>query len=235
MEPIAAGLWVVRGGFPKRFFNVYFIEEAGGVTVFDAGVRAMAPGLAAAAQRFGGIKRIVLGHAHQDHRGSAPFLGAPIFCHALERAEAESESFDYYDYGALANPVVRAGFQLMMPWFDGGPCEIAGTLSEGEDVAGLRVVHLPGHSPGQIALWRESDRIALTTDAFYTLDITKATLPFGGPTCTHPAFDHDHSQAIESLRKLADLEPIQAWPGSAGPVTGDVAEQLRAAASSPRW
>ena len=33
-------------------------------------------------------------------------------------------------------------------------------------------------------------------------------------------------QAQASMRKLAALEPAAAWPGHAGPVTGDVRAQL---------
>lgn len=49
----------------------------------------------------------------------------------------------------------------------------------------------------------------------------------------HPAFDVDTEQARASIRKLADLGPAVVWAGHAGPVTGDVAGQLRQAASAP--
>ena len=58
----------------------------------------------------------------------------------------------------------RWTLKRLLPAWDGGTVTIAGTIDEGEEVSGFRVVHLPGHSPGQIALWRESDRLALTTD-----------------------------------------------------------------------
>jgi glyoxylase-like metal-dependent hydrolase (beta-lactamase superfamily II) len=48
----------------------------------------------------------------------------------------------------------------------------------------------------------------------------------------HHAFNQDTDQARASLRKLADLEPAAAWPGHLGPLTGDVAGQLRAAADA---
>jgi glyoxylase-like metal-dependent hydrolase (beta-lactamase superfamily II) len=238
IEPAADGLWLIRGGFPRRISNVYMIEDAGGVTLFDSGFKAMAPALAKAAEPFGGIKRVVLGHAHEDHRGAAPRLGAPIWCHADERSYAEHENkphTDYYDFSAIPSPLVRAGFRLALPWFDGGPCVIDRALSEGDEVAGFRVVSLPGHSPGQIGLWREADRLALTTDCFYTLNPMKITLPFGPPVCTHVAFDHDHERALASLVKLAGMEPAQAWPGHARPVIGDVGKQLRAAARKCDW
>jgi glyoxylase-like metal-dependent hydrolase (beta-lactamase superfamily II) len=108
-------------------------------------------------------------------------------------------------------------------------CAMSRLQPVADGVAGFRVVHLPGHAPGQIALWREDDRLALTTDCFYTLNPLKLTLPFGPPVCTHPAFDHDHERARMSLRRLADMEPAAAWPGHARPVTGDVRRQLEAA------
>ena len=45
-ERIAEGVWLVRGGFPLKTMNVYLIEdEGGGVTMFDAGIKAMSTGL----------------------------------------------------------------------------------------------------------------------------------------------------------------------------------------------
>ena len=85
-EQIADGVWVVRGGFPRSAMNVYFVRDGDGVRVmFDAGMRAMTPALAAIGAQLGGITRIVLGHGHADHRGAAPGLGAPVWCHPDER------------------------------------------------------------------------------------------------------------------------------------------------------
>ena len=51
MERVADGVWLMRGGalppFVERIMNVYFVEDDGGVTVFDAGVRSMARHIAA--------------------------------------------------------------------------------------------------------------------------------------------------------------------------------------------
>jgi predicted ester cyclase len=91
-ERIAEGVWLIRGGFPSKTMNVYLIEEPdGGVCVFDAGIVQMTNAVAAAGARMGGIRRVVLGHGHADHRGVAPYLGAPVFCHPAERADAEGD------------------------------------------------------------------------------------------------------------------------------------------------
>jgi glyoxylase-like metal-dependent hydrolase (beta-lactamase superfamily II) len=212
--------------------NVYLIEEPGGVTVFDAGIRTMAADLAAAAARLGGIKRVVLGHADADHRGSAPLLGAPVYCHPLERdaAEAPLGLRTYWDFEKLrwfARPVMP----ILLRSYDAGPVQVAGTVQEGDTVAGFQVVEIPGHAPGQIALFRESDRLALTSDCFYTFD--PQTGIKGHPRVPHPAFNQSTEQARASISKLAALEPAAAWAGHTDPLTGDVRAQLERAAAAP--
>jgi glyoxylase-like metal-dependent hydrolase (beta-lactamase superfamily II)/predicted ester cyclase len=231
-ERIADGVWVVRGGFPLKTMNVYLIEDGDGVTVFDAGISAMAGAVRAACAQLGGATRVVLGHADCDHRGTAPALAAPVFCHPAERAAAESESplRDYWDVSKL-KAHARPFFRRMLPAWDGGAVTIAGTVTEGDEVAGFRVIELPGHAPGLIGLYRESDRLALVSDVVYTLDIQTGRR--GGPRIPHPAFDENTETARASIRRLAELEPAVAWAGHVDPVTGDVAGQLHAAAVAP--
>lgn len=235
VEPAAEGVWQVRGGFPKKVMNVYFIEDDGGVTMFDAGISDMAHGVEEAARPFGGVKRIVLGHAHEDHRGTAPAIGAPVWCHAAEKGYAESElkpMTDYFDLSKLERRVFRMLYPKLLPLWDGGPVRVERTLADGDEVAGFRVVHVPGHAPGMIALFRESDRVALTSDSFYVLDTQDLRSRLGPPAVPHRAFNQDGEQARESVRKLADLEPASAWPGHLDPLVGDVAGQLRHAADT---
>jgi steroid delta-isomerase-like uncharacterized protein len=230
-EPIAEGVWLVCGGIPKTM-NVYLIEDDGGVTLFDAGISEMTAPLAAAGARLGGIRRVVLSHADADHRGAAPGLRVPVYCHAGEREAAESPEHyrDYWDRSKL-DPHGRALLWRLIPTWDGGAVEIAGTLGDGDEVAGFRVVHLPGHAPGQIALFRDSDRLALVSDVLYTLD--PQTGRHQAAHVPHPAFNQDTEQARDSIRKLAELDPTTVWAGHAEPVTGDVRAQLDRAASWP--
>lgn len=230
-EPIAEGVWVLRGGFPGRNMNVYLVRDGAGVLAFDAGIRPMADAIRDAADELGGLTRVVLGHGHTDHRGAAPALGVPVLCHVDEVADAEgSGGFRYWPADLAGVPLVpKLLHRFLHPnvW-DGGPVKIAETLNEGDEVAGFVVVHLPGHAPGLIALWRESDRLALCTDAFYVLDL------LGGhqdPSLPHPTYNWDTEQARASLRKLAALDPAIAAPGHLGPLTGDVRAQLEQAAA----
>jgi hydroxyacylglutathione hydrolase len=229
-EPVADGVWIVRGGFPLKTMNVYLVRDGDGVLAFDAGISAMVPGIAAAAATLGGLTRVVLGHGHQDHRGAAPGLDVPVICHSADvpfaTGDGGESSFDFSKLNALG----RRLFPVLLKQWDGGPVAIAGTVEEGDDVAGFSVVHLPGHAPGLIGLYRERDGLALTSDCFYTLD--PQTSVKGPPRVPHRAFNVDTEQARESILKLAAIGPAAAWPGHADPVTGDVADALRRAAAA---
>jgi hydroxyacylglutathione hydrolase len=229
-EMVAEGVWVVQGQ-PGRC-NVYLIEDDGGVTLFDAGARTMTRAVAKAGAKLGGIRRVVLGHGHTDHRGTAPALGVPVLCHPDEVQDAEgSGGFRYWPAGlaGLPTPLRQAHRLLHRHAWDGGPVKIADTVSEGDELAGFRVIELPGHAPGQIGLWRESDRLALTSDCFYTLDMWGRDC---SPRLPEHLYNFDTEQARASLRKLAALEPLAAWAGHAKAVTGDVRSQLERAADA---
>jgi glyoxylase-like metal-dependent hydrolase (beta-lactamase superfamily II) len=209
MEKVADGVWLLRGDL-GRSMNIYFIEDEGGVVQFDAGSKSMVKKARAAAESLGGLKRIVLGHAHADHRGTAPYLDAPVQCHPDEVADAEVEGAiaPYMEISELPVAPVRWLYPMLLRRWDGGPVKIDGTVSEGDEVAGFRVIHFPGHAPGLIGLWRESDRVALVSDVIYLVDSTRMRpLPKGEASVPHPAWAWDHAKAKESVRKLAALEP----------------------------
>ncbi len=229
-EAVADGVWRVRGGIPKRSMNVYLVEDEGGVLAFDAGIKQMALGITLAAGRLGGLTRVVLGHAHADHRGSAAELGVPVLCHEADRADAEGDGgMHYFSLGTLP-PHGRFAFGKLLPYWDAGPVQIADTVAEGDTVAGFEVVHLPGHAPGMMALLRRADGVALTSDCFYTVD--PLTTVQGPPRLPHQAFNQDTEEARASIRKLATHAPAICWPGHAEALRGDVADQLETAAAT---
>lgn len=223
MEKVADGVWLLRGD-TRGVMSVYFLEDGDGVVMFDAGTKTMTKKVRAAAEQLGGLKRIVLGHAHADHRGTAPYLDAPVFCHAdeVKDAERESWSWSYLDLGALPLPA-RWVYPMLLRRWDGGPVKIDGTVAEGDEVAGFRVVHFPGHAPGLIGLWRESDRLAIVSDVVYLIDSLKLgkPLPAGEASVPHPAWGWDHAKAKESARRLAALEPATVCAGHERPLRGE--------------
>ena len=177
---------------------------------------------------------MVLGHADTDHRGAAAALSAlaPVICHPDAVAHAQGAGGrSYWDMSKLPLAVrLLHGAAHRWVW-DGGPVEISGTVSAGDEIAGFRVIELAGHAPGQIGLWRSTDRVALVSDTFYL------TTMWGRPTVAHvphEAYNLDTGQARESIRTLADLDPLVAAPGHLGPLTGPTvrAELERAAAGA---
>lgn len=224
MERVADGVWLLRGDLRKGM-NVYFLgEQGGGVVQFDAGSKAMTKKARAAAERLGGLKRVVLGHAHADHRGTAPYMGVPVLCHPDEVAEAERQDpfWPYLDLSQLPVAPVRWIYPFLLRRWDGGAVKIDGTVAEGDEVAGFRVIHFPGHAPGLIGLWRERDRVALVSDVVYLIDSARLKpLPEGEASVPHPAWGWNHSMAKESLRKLAALDPAVVGAGHGEPLRGE--------------
>jgi glyoxylase-like metal-dependent hydrolase (beta-lactamase superfamily II) len=233
VEEIAKGVWQVRGDLRKSM-NVYFLEDGDGVVQFDAGSSAMTKAVRAAGEKLGGTSRVVLGHAHADHRGTAPSLDAPVLCHPDEVADAESDASiaPYMDLSQLPVAPVRWIYPFLLRRWDGGAVRIADTVSEGDEVAGFEVLHFPGHAPGLIGLWRASDRVALVSDVVYFIDSARLKpLPEGEASVPHPAWAWDHARAKESVRRLAALEPLVVAAGHAGPLRGeDLRPTLEAAA-----
>jgi glyoxylase-like metal-dependent hydrolase (beta-lactamase superfamily II) len=224
---VAPGVRQVSVGAPVAA-HVYLIDGPDGPVAFDAGVKGSGEAILAAAG--GRVDRVVLSHSHADHRGGAGELAAPVYCHPDEVADAEGDGGkSYADLSRIDDERLRAFVVRLEAGWDGGPVKIAGTLAEGECVAGFRVIHTPGHAPGQIALFREGDRLLLAADAVFTID--GETGQPASPRVPQPFGNWDTEKARESIRRLIALKPAAVWAGHGEPVTGDdVAEQLERAA-----
>jgi hydroxyacylglutathione hydrolase len=72
-------------------------------------------------------------------------------------------------------------------------------LREGDEVAGFLVLETPGHTPGHVAFWRESDRTLIAGDVFFNGPAGAAAPP--------AAFNDDTARNHESMPRLAALEP----------------------------
>lgn len=236
LEQVTDGVWLLRGDI-KHGMNVYLLADDGGVTAFDAGTKPMVKAVKRAAEKLGGLKRVVLGHSHSDHRGTAPFLDVPVFCHPDEKPYAEQPTWQqnapYWDIDRIEVAAVRWLYKhYLHDRWDGGAVEIAGTVSEGDQVCGFQVVDLPGHSPGLIGLWRASDRLAIVSDAVYFADSARLK-PDDYPNVPHPAYNWDSERARQSVRKLASLEPAMVCAGHEHPHSEpDLRERLERAAEA---
>ena len=149
MEKVADGVWLLRGDLGKSM-NVYFLEDGDGVVQFDAGTKAMAKAAQAAGEELGGVKRVVLGHGHADHRGTAPSMGAPGPLPSGRGRRRRKRGCDRLLHGTLDScrlARARSLYPLLMRRWDGGPVGIDGTVAEGDEVAGFRGGPLPRPRP----------------------------------------------------------------------------------------
>ena len=165
-EQVADGVWRLKAN-PGRL-NVFFIAEpVGGITQFDAGGQIHLPRIRRCADQLGRLKRVVLSHAHTDHRGAAGRFGVPVWCHRDEVVDVEGTGgLRYWGAGLPRLPPLPRLLHraLLQPAYDGGPAPVAHTVRDGDVIAGFRVVHLPGHAPGLIALFRDFIRRAFSPE-----------------------------------------------------------------------
>lgn len=160
------------------------------------------------------LSALALTHAHIDHVG-----GAKGVC----------EHFGVELWAGEADiPAVEAGKQHGMKVGGGFPAFPVGrALSEGDTVADFTVLDTPGHSPGHVSYWRESDRVLICGDVWLNMSVI-TTRPglHDPPGMATP----DPAQNKESQKKLAALEPSIVLFGH-GPVLSEgAAEKLAAAA-----
>jgi glyoxylase-like metal-dependent hydrolase (beta-lactamase superfamily II) len=192
----------------------------------------------AAKKRFGENSRpstIILTHGHRDHVGTLETLAdeweAPIYAHALEQPYLDGRS----SYPP-PDPSVGGGLMTYVlstipptPINVGNRLRILPESGEVPNLPGWRWVHTPGHTPGHVSFWRESDRALIVGDAFITTDqesayavLTQKEEMHGPPMCYTP----DWASAASSVRELAALEPALVVTGHGRPMRGE--EMLRA-------
>jgi glyoxylase-like metal-dependent hydrolase (beta-lactamase superfamily II) len=221
-----------------RIVNLYFVGEPGAGdgewVLVDAGMPGSAAAIAAAAaERFGENARpsaIVLTHCHFDHVGALETLArrwdVPVYAHPLELPYITGRA----SYPPPDPTVGGGGVAFMSRTFPRGPWDVgarARPLPEDGSVPGMpgwRWVPAPGHSPGQVALFRDSDRVLIAADAFVTTkqESLSAALTQRREIHGPPAyFTQDWDRARESVQRLAALRPTLAATGHGVPMRGD--------------
>jgi len=209
LKNLAPNVWRLKE-FPLPAINVYLAEDV----LIDAGRTWDRRRI------FGEIEgrelsMLALTHAHPDHQGVAKDVcdarGIPLACHAGDVDAMEGRR----TVAASSHPIA----QMSNRFWAGPPHEVGRVLAEGDEVAGFRVVHAPGHSAGEVIFFRDSDRVAICGDVIRSMSYAT-----GRPLIAEPPdfYNADSAENRRSIRKLADLNPSQILPGH-GPAVTDIA------------
>ncbi|CAM3552261.1 MBL fold metallo-hydrolase [Deinococcus saxicola] len=188
------------------YANVYLLSSPAGRLLVDSGAWPYAA-------RFDRILRdfapdaVLLTHAHVDHSGGAYRAarhGIPLLAHPLEHAQLTGEIHD------LPYPAGRPEIGRMVS--RAHPKVSADALRAaypGETVLGWEVVSLPGHTPGQIGVLM--DGVLVAADAVIGAR--------DGAHLPRAAYNADHAQARQTLRRMAEMDLRAVLPGHGGPLT----------------
>jgi glyoxylase-like metal-dependent hydrolase (beta-lactamase superfamily II) len=214
----------------------YLVDTEEGVTVVDAGLAGHWPELKAELAGMGravaDIRGVVLTHGDTDHLGFAERLrrehGVPVYVHEADAARARGEIKPKASWGG-----VKLGATARFLWYairKGGMrttylTEVIG-VRDGQvlDLPGApRIIGLPGHSPGSIAIH------VPVADAIFAGDGLTTRHVLTGRRGPQPApFTDDPQQALASLGHLEGIPATWLLPGHGAPWSGGVAEAVRA-------
>lgn len=240
MFTVAPGVW----GRKDVFVNFYMIQDqpTGAWALVDAGLKWSAPKIKKMAEElFGAGVRpaaIILTHGHFDHVGALATLiqewNVPVYAHSLELPYLTGMS----SYPP-PDPTVGGGMMAAMSWmYPKGPInvkEYIRALPNDNTIPGFsdwKYIHTPGHTPGHVSLFRESDRVLIAGDAFVTTKAESAIFALSGMKhLSGPPkyFTCNWASAELSVIKLAALDPDKAATGHGKVMSG---EELRGALKS---
>jgi glyoxylase-like metal-dependent hydrolase (beta-lactamase superfamily II) len=216
--------------------NAYLVEDAAGVTIVDAGLpghwRELEQELTRLGRSLDDVRGIVLTHGDSDHIGFGERLrqanGTLVHVHELDAARARGE---------IKKPnsgwgPIKMRSLLRFVWYSarhGGlrirPVHEVVTFADGDtlDLPGSpRIIHVPGHTPGSVAVHVPA------VDALFVGDALTTGNVLTGEQGPRPApFTLDPEGALASLAKLEAVQATWVLAGHGAPWSGGVAEAIR--------
>jgi hydroxyacylglutathione hydrolase len=221
VKEVADGVWKLSG-LPPNAINVFLVGDV----LVDAATRHARRRIM---RQLAGreVRAHALTHAHPDHQGAShevcERLGIPLWC-----GEGDADAAERPELMRDRQPGASINRLIWRAWAGPGQ-RVERRLHEGDEVAGFRVIDVPGHSAGHIALWRESDRVLIAGDVLNSMNLI-TTIP--GLQEPPKVFTPDPARNRESIKRIAALEPRVACFGH-GPVWRDTAKLSELAAALP--
>ena len=182
-----------------------FDGESGSAVLIDPG--AEPDRIISTLEKNGLVPRfIVLTHGHFDHITALPEVAAAF------QSKNPEIAIHRLDAGYLG-PGSRNAHGLSLTAAGGGASFIDASweeppppgrlLEEGDTIGPFTVLHIPGHTPGSIALWDKEADILFSGDTLFEGDYGRTDLPGG-----------NEETIIASLRRLFAMDgTIKVYPG----------------------
>lgn len=228
LQQLAPSLFRLRiPGDRAHLLNCYLWLGPDGVTLVDTGWPDSRELIDRALHRLdrnrADLTRIVLTHFHEDHVGAAAEIASWSQVEVIA-GEYDSSFITGECRGPI--PILTAAEQALRPVFEqaphGPPCRVDRVVHDGDvlDFAGgARVLAVPGHTPGSIALYLPAGDAVLTGDA---------VAEFNGNVILG-VFNTDREAAVRSLTGLAATEAKIAGFGHGEAILENASSRIAAA------
>jgi glyoxylase-like metal-dependent hydrolase (beta-lactamase superfamily II) len=220
--------------YTNQMVNVVFIRTAKGWVLVDAGMPKCGEEIRLVAEDIFGANAkpdaIILTHGHFDHVGGIVHLiehwNVPVYAHPLEFPFLTGQQ-SYPEPDTSVEGGMLAKISSIYP---NEPVDITPALKglpgDGSipHLEGWKWIHTPGHSPGQVALFRESDAALISADAIITVkqDSMYKVLVQKKEVCGPPVYlTTNWHAAYDSVKKLAALNPQIVVPGHGTAMEGE--------------
>jgi glyoxylase-like metal-dependent hydrolase (beta-lactamase superfamily II) len=230
--------------FTDYRFNWYLVAEQGQVTVIDTGFpgheRLIRDGLAAIGRSVTDVAAIVITHAHADHTGAAGRLaaasGAPVYVHPADHPLVRrplylpwggllGNAWRPYTAGMIGHAVGHGLLRMRtvdtpVPARDGDRLDAPGSP---------RILHVPGHTPGDVVVHLPDKGVLFSGDALVTRNLLTGS--DGPPQVTSRRLNARYSDAFRALDRLRGLGPVVLLPGHGRPWHGQADDAVDLALS----
>jgi len=194
------------------YLNQYVIVNESTLTVVDmllgnSDVNHLEQELAKHDWSIGDVNHMLITHAHPDHIGGLPEFqrrsNATTYAHRIDAQIIRGEAD-----GLMANPDELTGFNRLMYRQVSQqnrsiePARVDVNLGDGDKLDqildGLEVVHLPGHSHGQIGFYIPQQKLLIGGDVMMRL--------FGSLRMPIRAVSPDWIAVKQSIRRVAEMD-----------------------------